>query len=177
MWLPEYSSENMELYLDFIHRGPHDLGFKENEEPTIDQKNINLANIYIISQKLEDMGAKNDVATAMLKLSKTKDKAGNTRPPCPAAVCIIYRQTPPTSPIRRLLVDLWIPIDPSLTIKCTGNSLPGQFVKDLIFATGTCMSKEQDGLSKLLTAVMKCPEVQGLRNQASIKQPEAYMES
>lgn len=176
--VPETTPDIMELYLAFVHTGPHKVTLPDNKVRTIQQRYHELARIYIASKRLDNLGAKNDVAIAMLNLAKTKDITGSTQAPCPRVVGLIYGSTTPGSPIRRLMADLWIPLNIATARNITGDkNLPPAFLKDVIDAITKRAEMESGGLEKVLAALMQLKEVQQLRNQAVAKGSDAYMES
>jgi hypothetical protein len=164
----------MSLYLAFIHTGPHVLALPQVVKRSAIWNLYNdLAKIYMMARGLDDKGAKNNVVTAMLKLSKIKDDTGTTYPPCPDAVWFIYRNTNVASRIRQLLVDLWTPTPVKFIQSC--KTLPDQFIKDILRAISN-QDLDSKSLQKVLVAVMGVKEVQDLPDAALAKRPDAYMD-
>jgi len=172
--VPQTTPEVMSLYLAFIHTGPHVLALPQVvTKSAISNVYVDLAKIYLVSRGLGDKGARNDVVTAMLNLSKIKDNVETTYPPSPDAVDLIYKNTNATSPIRQLLIDLWTPIPLNLIQNC--KPLPSQFIKDILRAISN-QDLDSKSLQKVLVAAMGVKEVQDLPKAALAKRPDAYMD-
>lgn len=172
--VPETTSECMGLYLDFIHIGPNKLALPQVvTKSTISNIYTDLANIYVVSQGLRDEGAKNNVAMAILSLSKIKDNIRTTYPPCPTAVYLIYTFTDTASRICPFLVDLWTPVAVRLIQDC--KPLPKQLINNLLRAT---LNHDLDpkSLHEVLVAVMGVKEVQELPNKTLANPLEEYYE-
>ncbi|KAF2679136.1 hypothetical protein K458DRAFT_315059, partial [Lentithecium fluviatile CBS 122367] len=65
-----------------------------------------LCHVYVLSEKLLDVKAKNATVKAILKVANESPTDGNWVVPPSHAVRVIYERTPPTSPARVLMVDL-----------------------------------------------------------------------
>ena len=169
--VPKASAKDMQLYLDFIHLGPHQM--PEKTANAISSRYHDLACIYNLSKPLRDTGTQNDVAIAMLGLSKVKAVEGTTYPPNGQVVCLIYSTSTASDPIRRMMVDLWTPISKGRVQSC--GELPDEFMRDLLRAMADPSLLDSKGLRSALVALMGTEEVMNLSNRALGKGPSAYM--
>lgn len=66
-----------------------------------------LAHLYVLGEKMLDDRFCDSVTRAIVELCNIKTKAGVCYP-CSVAIATIYQGTPASSPVRRLLVDLFL---------------------------------------------------------------------
>lgn len=105
--LPEDESDIFELYLQCVYG--HEMSVEPAPVPK-DYKGveeqIEIAKLYVLAEKLQDVRAKNTALKAFMKSTWAERKTAQWFHPDPAVVHIIYDGTMPGSPMRRLLVDL-----------------------------------------------------------------------
>lgn len=95
------------------------------------QEYADLIDLYILSEKLGDTSAKNDIVTAIVSVAKEKLSNGNSCLPSITSVNKLYGGTPSESPASRLMVDTWSGASSVDLENILGKCQP-EFVRDLV---------------------------------------------
>jgi hypothetical protein len=172
--IPQAEPYGMQLYLDFMHCGPSKITLSKRTPEEIRCRYKELAKIYTLVIPLRDKDTKNDLLTAILGLAKVKATDGCTHPPDPTTVGMIYKNTKAPDPMRKMMVDLWIPIDKSLVQ--ASSDLPDEFMRDLLREIAEPKVLDSKVLKNVLIAVMGAEGVGNVRRRALDKWPDAYVE-
>jgi hypothetical protein len=103
--LPEDDPEIVTRYLDFVYHNRLVTQYKSQP----DSNYIDLALLYVYGERVLDIFIQNTIIEHLLKLTDVinRNHHGHRHYPGPAVVEIIYEGTTPTSPFRRMLVDMY----------------------------------------------------------------------
>jgi len=138
--LPEDNPDTFALWLNFVYTNQIPVmateDYKElnNAEfpDAISHEYRELGKLYVLSEKLQDISAKNVTLLAILEVCKQKDSSGGWNVPTPSVIGIIYEGTVDGSPARRLVTDIWTSAKKTV-LNIHFNSLPKEFYRDLSF--------------------------------------------
>jgi hypothetical protein len=95
------------------------------------EEQMALAKVYVLAEKLQDHSTKDAVVQAMLHSALQTRPDGSTYAGGLAEVRIIYDGTPPGSPMRKLLVDLYTYRARSKWLKKDNEGIPSEFLHEL----------------------------------------------
>lgn len=106
--LPEEGEDTFRLYIQWLYTG--NIFCKRSEE---DRSYDTLARLYVLGEKLLDRKFQDNVANAMIAATHDRNPLSSNKPgvrrfPGEITVDLIYQQTPATSPMRRLMVDIYV---------------------------------------------------------------------
>jgi hypothetical protein len=103
--LPEDDPEIVTRYLDFVYHNRLVTQYKSQP----DSNYIDLALLYVYGERVLDIFIQNTIIEHLLKLTDVinRNHHGHPHYPGPAVVEIVYEGTTPTSPFRRMLVDMY----------------------------------------------------------------------
>ncbi|KAH6637768.1 hypothetical protein C7974DRAFT_148065 [Boeremia exigua] len=106
--LTEDDPVTFQLYVDLLYTGRVAV---LRELPSDDPRSIlekaELAKLYVLAEKLQDMEAKNQTINAVIASSRFKQAGGSVYAPGYNFIRIIYDGTPSGSKMRKLLVELY----------------------------------------------------------------------
>ena len=129
MELPEDNPDIISLYLHFLYTGelavlpwPEPEGYKGHEE------RLNLSHLFVLAEKLQDTAAKNEIVKAMAESSGILREDECYWYPNLGAIEIIYSGTTESSPIRKLMVDMYVH---NLRSSWKSHGAPAEFPEDV----------------------------------------------
>lgn len=113
--LPEDDATTFKTYAEWLYTGTVGVNIAATSETYVE-----LAKLYVLGEKLIDAPFQDEVINAIVASSRKADHNGIRHPPSLLSISIIYRDTPPDSPARRLMADFyafhgkptWIAEDP-----------------------------------------------------------------
>lgn len=105
--LPDDDPAAFALYIQWIYRGricsSQDMGETEGNR---EEMNL-LIEAFVLGEKLQDRDFRDAVIDSLIQAVDTPDAQNKKWYPPPATVDRAYRATPESSPLRRLLVDMY----------------------------------------------------------------------
>lgn len=128
--LPEEDPLTFELYLHYMYHGDFPVATVGADEYGC-AETLQLARLYVFAEQLQDTKTKN--ATLKAFVAATFKRRVNNRwySPFAASVRTVYERTPPNSPMRRMLVDLYTAYADEAWRDCM-NVMPDEFVRELL---------------------------------------------
>lgn len=106
--LPADEPDVFRIYVNYLYTGV--LAVIPDPLPAIykgAEDHLSLAKVYVLAEMLQDTTAKNAVVEAMLVTCRRTFHDGQYHLPGPQVIHIVYEGTPGSSPMRRVLVDLY----------------------------------------------------------------------
>lgn len=128
--LPKDDPRVFKAYIHFLSTEEIDI-----TSASVNQANESLASIaeqmlaaqlYIFAEKVQDSKAKNGAVRAMIKAIMNR-----RRLPYSSVMRAIYEGTPRDSPMRRMMVDLFVQADAAASKNLTGKDIPNDFLLDV----------------------------------------------
>ncbi|KAI8939493.1 hypothetical protein NX059_003264 [Plenodomus lindquistii] len=106
--LPEDDAPTFKLYLHFLYTGKIAITSEALDARIEARDHIRtIARLYILAEKLQDVITRNATVEEMLEACRTPNSDGETYCMGTETVNIIYEGSPPGSPMRRLVVDIY----------------------------------------------------------------------
>ncbi|KAH7094899.1 hypothetical protein FB567DRAFT_600599 [Paraphoma chrysanthemicola] len=133
--LPEDDPEVFSMYVNFVYT--NNIATGPNENPVsvewCDEEYMLLSELFVLCEKLCDIGGKNAVIRAILAVSHEVTDKHCCFNPFEAAITIMYSGTPKSSLGRKLMADMWTckSVD---YLSRHGDELPKDFLLDLAIA-------------------------------------------
>ena len=118
------------LYLQLLYGNCMAIGTSEEDKdlPT-DNQYETLAKINVLAERLLDRDTKNIIIDTMLSKSQTIiGEHSECVFPGLEEICVIYEGTPPFSPARRLMTDLWVQSGEQSWLTGTSAEAPRDFL-------------------------------------------------
>tara|TARA_R110002003_G_scaffold1389_7_gene22966 strand:+ start:462 stop:983 length:522 start_codon:yes stop_codon:yes gene_type:complete len=133
--LPDDDPEVVATYINLVYT--NNIATSPTEKPmeknAILNEYIFLSKLYVLSEKLCDVAAKNAVINAILAVSWERASDGVTYSPGVLPIAIIYPGTPEGSLARELMADMWTSVKTDYIVRHK-ESLPRDFFIDLALA-------------------------------------------
>ena len=105
--LPDDSADVVSLHVDWVYSN-RILSRTSSPSNENDSGEIQLlVHAFVFGEKIQDGRFKDALIDAMIKSTLHRDKDGMRWFPGVSTVNIAYEGTPPGSPLRRLMIDLW----------------------------------------------------------------------
>ena len=147
--LPEDDPETFATYINFVYTNnvatnPSD-GVKASS--TFSNEFVDLCKLYVLSEKLCDMEAKNATVHAILATNCKKASDGHTYAPGTKAVSIMYAGTLKDCPGRLLMADMWT-ITTAQYLASNADELPRDFLVDLAVAFRKDRPTDKESVAK-----------------------------
>ena len=103
--LLEEDPDMFNYYIQWLHDGTI---FTWMGDPGDKSRYDHLTRLYALGETLMDTQFRDEVINAIVISTREKDKDGKQWFPGMAAAALIYQRTPPNSPARHLMVDLYV---------------------------------------------------------------------
>jgi hypothetical protein len=133
--LPDDDPEVVATYINLVYT--NNIATSPTEKPmdmnAILNEYIVLSKLYVLSEKLCDVAAKNAVINAILAVSWERASDGVIYSPSVPAIAIIYAGTPDGSLAREMMADMWTSVKTDYIVRHKA-SLPRDFFIDLALA-------------------------------------------
>ncbi|KAJ4313386.1 hypothetical protein N0V94_006970 [Neodidymelliopsis sp. IMI 364377] len=130
--LPDNDAGVFALYMHFVHTNELAVGTNRvPQDADVGYEQFALMQIYVLAEQLQDIKTKNAVLKAILHgTNKKREHDGCRYYPGEEAINILYKGTPPGSPARKLLVDMYVSYDVP-EWKPTDAEWHGEFIREI----------------------------------------------
>ncbi|OQO01633.1 hypothetical protein B0A48_12669 [Cryoendolithus antarcticus] len=107
--LPEERPDDFRYYLHFLYK--HEIATEPLDNPAgfdIAERYAFHADLYLLGERMQDRDFKNAIIDCMIETNELRNECNDTECPHVDTITTVYEGTPAPSPMRRLLVDMYV---------------------------------------------------------------------